>query len=80
MMYGSIEDFQPVADELIAVLIATHSIMTRQRLMILQQNMEPPYDWDAYATPFMAQAANVVSAADKAKDQGEKAKASELYL
>lgn len=48
--------------------------------MTLQQNMKPPYDWDAYATPFMAQAANVVCAADKAQDQGEKAKASELYL
>jgi hypothetical protein len=42
--------------------------------------MREPYDWDAYAETFFPTAQELVRHAAEAAEQGEKEKASELYL
>lgn len=47
---------------------------------IIAKGLKRPYDWDEYAQCFFPKAEELVARADAANDEGEWAKASELYL
>ncbi|KAI0485299.1 yellowish-green 1-like protein [Xylariaceae sp. FL0804] len=47
---------------------------------IVAKGLGPPYDWDEYAECFFPKAAELVAAAEAAEKEGNKEKASELYL
>ncbi|KAK7975815.1 hypothetical protein PG989_014278 [Apiospora arundinis] len=47
---------------------------------IIQKDLKEPYDWDEYAQCFFPKAEELVSAAITAEKEGNKPKASELYL
>lgn len=42
--------------------------------------MKEPYDWDEYAQCFFPKAEELVAGAEEAERDGNRAKASELYL
>ena len=80
-MYGSIKDFQPIADRLIAV--RTRHLWCQKSFLTfssLQKDMRQPYDWDAYAEEFFPSAERLVNAANVAAEAGEKEKAAEFFL
>jgi len=55
--------------------------MLRRPLLIRHQgNYKEPYDWDDYAQVYFPKAEELVSEAQKAEQEGNKEKASELYL
>lgn len=53
---------------------------TRLVLIRHQGNYKEPYDWDDYAQVYFPKAEELVSEAQKAEQEGNKDKASELYL
>jgi hypothetical protein len=53
----------------------------KQLLLIRHQgDYKEPYDWDDYAQVYFPKAEELVSEAQKAEQEGNKDKASELYL
>lgn len=53
----------------------------KQLLLIRHQgDYKEPYDWDEYAQVYFPKAEELVSEAQKAEQEGNKDKASELYL
>lgn len=49
-------------------------------IIIEQEGQKPPYDWDKYAQAFFPKAEELVAEAEKAEKEGNKEKASELYM
>ncbi|CAJ2513474.1 Uu.00g015930.m01.CDS01 [Anthostomella pinea] len=47
---------------------------------IVAKGLKEPYDWDEYAQCFFPKAEELVSSAEAAENEGDKEKASELYL
>ena len=47
---------------------------------LVAQGQKEPYDWDAYAKVFFPKAEELTAEADAALKEGNKEKASELYL
>lgn len=47
---------------------------------LVRQDQKEPYDWDAYAKVFFPKAEELTKEADTALKEGNKEKASELYL
>lgn len=47
---------------------------------LIKQDQKEPYDWDAYAKVFFPKAEELTRQADDALKEGNKEKASELYL
>jgi len=45
-----------------------------------QEGQKPPYDWDKYAQAFFPKAEELTAEAEEAEQEGNKEKASELYL
>lgn len=54
--------------------------MARLLLILHQGDYKEPYDWDDYAQVYFSKAEELVSEAQKAEQEGNKDKASELYL
>ena len=85
-MFGSIVDFEPVAQAIIKVgphLDATSQTFDRQfnsLTLTLQKGLKEPYDWDEYASMFFPKAEELSRIAEQAEAAGEKEKASEYYL
>ena len=59
-------------------------LITRVTIRLLltrhQGDYKEPYDWDDYAQVYFPKAEELVSEAQKAEQEGNKDKASELYL
>jgi hypothetical protein len=59
-------------------------LITRTVIRLLltkhQGDYKEPYDWDDYAQVYFSKAEELVSEAQKAEQEGNKDKASELYL
>jgi hypothetical protein len=47
---------------------------------VTQQGQKEPYDWDEYAKVFFPKAEELYAAAEAAEKEGNREKASELYL
>lgn len=47
---------------------------------LVEKDMKEPYDWDEYAKEFFPEAEKLTERAHAALDNGEREKASELYL
>lgn len=47
---------------------------------LVRQDQKEPYDWDAYAQVFFPRAEDLTKEAESALEEGNKEKASELYL
>lgn len=47
---------------------------------LVRQDQKEPYDWDAYAKVFFPKAEELAKEADAALEEGNREKASELYL
>jgi hypothetical protein len=47
---------------------------------IVAAGLKPPYDWDEYASYFLPHAGRLAGQAQDAEREGNKEKASELYL
>lgn len=45
-----------------------------------QRGFKEPYDWDEYAQVYFPKAEELVAAAEKAEQEGNKEKAAELYM
>ena len=58
----------------------TTRTITRFLLTRHQGDYKEPYDWDDYAQVYFPKAEELVSEAQKAEQEGNKDKASELYL
>ncbi|KAK6075442.1 pigment biosynthesis protein ayg1 [Seiridium cupressi] len=68
-MFGAIQDFEPVVEEIIKV-----------RSHTLQKGLKEPYDWDEYAECFFPKAEDLIERAMVAEQHGNREEASELYL
>ena len=61
--------------------MATHVLQAETLLRLRQkEGQKPPYDWDKYAQAFFPKAEELAAEAEKAEQEGNKEKASELYL
>jgi len=61
--------------------VATHVLQAKTLLRQRQkEGQKPPYDWDKYAQAFFPKAEELAAEAEKAEQEGNKEKASELYL
>lgn len=80
-MFGTVKDFEPVAQAIIEVSQITH-IPTHEMVLTLlkQKGLKEPYDWDEYAEMFFPKAQELSEIAASAEKAGEKEKASEYYL
>jgi hypothetical protein len=52
----------------------------KTRLIAIQKDLRPPYDFDAYATPFLPVGNNLEHQADNALAEGDLNKAIELFF
>ena len=61
--------------------MATYVLQARPLLRQSQkEGQKPPYDWDKYAQAFFPKAEELAAEAEKAEQEGNTEKASELYL
>ncbi|KAK4947256.1 hypothetical protein LTR66_006757 [Elasticomyces elasticus] len=79
-MFSSVKDFQPIVDKLVEVRTPNLLQVGLAVLRLTQQDFKEPYDWDEYAPMYFPKAEELVAAAGKAEKEGNKEKASELYL
>ena len=56
------------------------SLKTDGLIICAKNDLNPPYDFDRYAKPFFPVAGRLESLAAQAEEQGDTAKAAELYL
>lgn len=80
-MFGTVKDFEPVAQAIIEVSQITHTPTHEMVLTLLKQKgLKEPYDWDEYADMFFPKARELSEIAATAEKAGEQEKASEYYL
>lgn len=56
------------------------SSLTEINSVLQQEGQKPPYNWDNYAQAFFPKAEELIAEAEKAEQEGNQEKASELYL
>ena len=78
-MFGTVKDFEPVAEAIIAVSTTT-PYPQRACTDLRQERSERTYDWDEYAPMYFPKAEELTKIAEDAEKNGEKEKASEYYL
>lgn len=79
-MFGSVKDFEPVAEDIIKVRLLWSPICDLVFIIIKQKGLKEPYDWDEYAEMFFPKAQELSEIAARAEEAGEMEKASEYYL